>query len=301
MLDLQRLRYFVTVARHEHVARAAAELHISQSPLSRQIMQLESELGLALFTREKKRLKLTKQGRALWVDAERLLESEAAFARRAQALAGGGHGSVTIGYVAGAVHAGVLPRQLALARRRAPGLRIELKPLSSAAQVAAIVSGAIDLGYAHAKAPRDSGVATRLVHEEPFMLAVPKADAAYPRSSRDLAALSQLPLIMLPESASPGARGALLAALSAVGVTASVEIEAQDPVVLLRLVSAGVGFAVLQKSLQRLAPRDARFIPLPRRFGLRLEVHMLFGQASPLTALFGGPPQKAGPLPSSSA
>ena len=63
MLDLQQLRYFVAVAETENVGQAAELLHISQSPLSRQVQQLESRLGLTLFAREKKRLKLTPAGR----------------------------------------------------------------------------------------------------------------------------------------------------------------------------------------------------------------------------------------------
>ena len=100
MINLQRLRYFVVVARHQHVGRAAQELHVSQSPLSRQVLALESELGLALFTRERKRLKLTAAGQIFLADAERLLESAAALERRAGALGAGAQGSLTIGYVA---------------------------------------------------------------------------------------------------------------------------------------------------------------------------------------------------------
>ncbi|MFF1301245.1 LysR family transcriptional regulator, partial [Streptomyces sp. NPDC058296] len=62
MLDLRQLRYFIAVAETEHVGRAAERLHISQSPLSRQIAQLENKLGLTLFERTQQRIRLTRDG-----------------------------------------------------------------------------------------------------------------------------------------------------------------------------------------------------------------------------------------------
>ncbi len=63
MLDIRQLHYFVVVAEEEHVGRAAERLHISQSPLSRQIAQLEDKLGLVLFERSQQRIRLTSDGR----------------------------------------------------------------------------------------------------------------------------------------------------------------------------------------------------------------------------------------------
>ena len=71
MLDLRQLRYFIAVAEQENVGRAAELLHISQSPLSRQIRQLEDQLGVLLFERVKKRVRLTQEGRDLLGEAPR--------------------------------------------------------------------------------------------------------------------------------------------------------------------------------------------------------------------------------------
>jgi DNA-binding transcriptional LysR family regulator len=73
VIELRLLQSFVAVAETEHVGRAAERLHISQSPLSRQIRQLEDDLGLRLFDRERQRIRLTESGRWLLSEARELL------------------------------------------------------------------------------------------------------------------------------------------------------------------------------------------------------------------------------------
>ncbi|HHG1493210.1 LysR family transcriptional regulator, partial [Klebsiella pneumoniae] len=73
MIDLRQLKYFVVVAEEEHVGRAAERLHISQSPLSRQIAQLEERLGLMLFERNQQRIRLTADGQTFLAETRSLL------------------------------------------------------------------------------------------------------------------------------------------------------------------------------------------------------------------------------------
>lgn len=73
MLDIRQLHYFVAVAEEEHVGRAAERLHISQSPLSRQIAQLEEHLGLTLFERSQQRIRLTTDGRTFLSETQAFL------------------------------------------------------------------------------------------------------------------------------------------------------------------------------------------------------------------------------------
>jgi DNA-binding transcriptional LysR family regulator len=272
MIDLQRLRYFAAVARHQHVGRAARELHISQSPLSRQIIALEAELGLRLFTREKKRLRLTEHGRHLLGDAERLLEGASALERRAHSLAAGGSGRLIVGYVPAAVYTGVLPRELERLRRRAPSAVVELVPMRSAEQIAALETGAIDLGYAHSPAPRE-GFRSRLRAEEPFLLVAPRGGKMTFRERAT--SLRDQPFITLPESAAPRVRAEMLAACGRVGLGSAVGTEASEPMVVLALVAAGLGYAIVQESLRHVAPRTVQLVRLPARFGLRVQVHRL--------------------------
>lgn len=279
MIELERLRAFVTVARTQNVTRAAELLHVSQSPLSRQILALEDTLGVALFARERKRLRLTRAGRAFLADAEGLLRAAASVELRARAWAKGDAGHLTIGYVAGAIYAGVLVTALARLRRRAPRATLELRPMRSHEQMQALATGEIDVGYAYA--PGDDG---KLLAAEPFVLAVPRGERA--RSARLL--LAKLPLITLPEAFSPKGHAELLAACGRIGAQPEVRIEASDPAVVLTLVGAGLGVALVQSGLMRHAPRTIRFVRLPAAFALDVRIYRLVRpMASPVVAVLG--------------
>src|SRR5580704_6279279 len=127
MFELRLLRYFVAVAETEHVGKAAARLHISQSPLSRQIRQLEDLLGIQLFERERQRIKLTTAGRWLLGPARDLLARADLLVRDAHEARDGESGRIAIGFVSAALSTGVLPVALRRLRRERPKVQIALR------------------------------------------------------------------------------------------------------------------------------------------------------------------------------
>ncbi len=277
MLDLQQLRYFVAVAETENVGQAAQLLHISQSPLSRQLQQLESKLGLTLFTREKKRLRLTPAGRDFLVEARALLAHAQRLQQRAADVGRGKLGTLVVGYVAGAVHAGVIGKALQALQQQVPGARIQLRSLRSAEQFAALQRGELDLGYTYAAPPVETGLASCLLLEEPFLLAVPAGHA--------LATAQALDLNGQPLAAplSWQAREELLAACAKLGWAPDVRYEAADPAAALGLVAAGLGLAFVQKSLAPTAGPAVVLRELPEAFDLRVQIHVVHqGSPSPL-------------------
>lgn len=286
MLDLQQLRYFVAVADGEHVGRAAAQLHISQSPLSRRIQQLEASLGLALFERSKKRLRLTAAGRAFLADARALLAMAGKVEARAHERARGGAGTLVIGYVESAVHCGVLPDALRGFQRRAPDARVELRLLRSAQQIEALLDHRIDVGLAHRPAPAGSGLASALVADEPFVLCLPAA-SPLATGRLDPRRLQGMPFIALPHALAPAARAEFVAACERAGFTPDIRCEATEPSAVLRLVAAGAGCAVLQQSLGGKRAAGVRFRQMPPRFDQRLRVFRLTrADPGPLAARF---------------
>lgn len=279
MFDLQQLRYFVAVAETGHVGRAAERVHISQSPLSRQLQQLEARTGLDLFAREKKRLWLTAQGHEFLVEARRLLAQADRLAQHARDAAAGDEGTLVVAHVAAAVHAGVLATALRRFRLRAPRARLRLRAMRSAEQLQALREGAIDIGFAHAAADGDDLASTPLL-DEPFLLAVPPGHAlAAPRARLDLRRLDDEPFVSFDPVASPQAHARLISACAAAGFSPRIVQQAGDPLVALGLVHAGIGFAMVQQAVRRAAPEGVVLRRLPADFGWRLALHRVASAA----------------------
>jgi DNA-binding transcriptional LysR family regulator len=97
-MELRHLRYFVAVAGEESVTRAAARLHVSQPGLSRQIHDLEEELGFAILARSRKGVRLTEAGRVFWIDAQAILARVEEAVAAARSVASGKSGKFHVGY-----------------------------------------------------------------------------------------------------------------------------------------------------------------------------------------------------------
>ena len=129
MIDLRQLKYFVVVAEEEHVGRAAERLHISQSPLSRQIAQLEERLGLTLFERSQQRIRLTADGQTFLAETRSLLTHANRLESLGKRLGRGEDGGLCIGYIENAMHSGVLSTALRTLRVSRPNVHIALYSL----------------------------------------------------------------------------------------------------------------------------------------------------------------------------
>src|SRR2546430_17042688 len=124
-MELRHLRYFVAVAEEQNVTRAAARLHVSQPPLSRQIRDLEEELGVALFHHTAKALRLTEAGRVFLTEAQAVLRRTDEAVQTVKAVASGQRGEIHIGY-APSLTVEVLPRALRFFQEANPGVRVQL-------------------------------------------------------------------------------------------------------------------------------------------------------------------------------
>ena len=129
-MELRHLRYFVAVAKEQNVSRAAVRLHVSQPPLSRQIRNLEDELGIALFDHGAKAVRLTEAGRVFLTEARLILQRVEGAVQMAQEVAGGKRGEIHIGY-APSLTVELLPRALKYFRKSNPGVRVRLHDLST--------------------------------------------------------------------------------------------------------------------------------------------------------------------------
>ncbi|MEO3848112.1 LysR family transcriptional regulator [Streptomyces sp. B8F3] len=198
-MELRQLRYFVAVAEELHFGRAAARLGIAQPALSQQIRKLETDLGVELLTRNRRRVALSPAGAAFLPEAREAVARAAHAARVARRTAAGELGRLALGFVGSATDE-LLPRAMPALRARCPGLDVTLRELTSAEQVAALARGELDLGLLRPPSPLPAGLRTRLLTREPLVAALP-ADHRLARLPRLTAAdLRGEPFVRFPRS-----------------------------------------------------------------------------------------------------
>ena len=129
-MELRHLRYFVAVAEEQNVTRAAARLHVSQPPLSRQIRDLEAELGVSLFERSARSVRLTEAGRVFLIEAQAVLTRAEEATQTVKAIASGRRGEIHVGY-APSLTVELLPHALRAFQQQSPGVRVTLHDLST--------------------------------------------------------------------------------------------------------------------------------------------------------------------------
>ncbi|MCT7657981.1 LysR substrate-binding domain-containing protein [Mycobacterium deserti] len=165
MFSLARLSCFIAVAEELHFGRAAERLHMTQPPLSRQIQQLENELGVHLIDRTTRSVTLTPAGVAFLPDARRILQLAEGAAHTVKRIPAGDLGTVVVGFTAASAHA-VLPRLLDAARAKLPDVKLDLREMVTAAQIDGLMTGELDLGMARPPLKRPGLVSRPLLHEQ---------------------------------------------------------------------------------------------------------------------------------------
>ncbi|MGW3634311.1 LysR substrate-binding domain-containing protein [Streptomyces sp. NPDC005122] len=252
MLDLRQLRYFVAVAEAEHVGRAAERLHMSQSPLSRQIAQLEKNLGLTLFERSQQRIRLTSDGRVFLTETRALLRHADRLENLGRRLGRGEEGGLCIGYVADAMHTGVLPAALRTLRDRRPGIHVALYDQESAEQFEGLRQRSLDIALVRTPPSGDDpDLDSAPLLRDPLLLVLPAGHPLAEREELTPDALDGQPWIAVGDAPDPAWRDTFVASCVASGFTPDIRLDAADPLTALGLVASGLGLALIQKSLVR--------------------------------------------------
>jgi|UniRef100_A0AAU3I8G4 DNA-binding transcriptional LysR family regulator len=252
MLDLRQLRYFVAVAEAEHVGRAAERLHISQSPLSRQIAQLEKNLGLTLFERSQQRIRLTSDGRVFLTEAHALLRHADRLENLGRRLGRGEEGGLCIGYVADAMHTGVLPSALRTLRDQRPGIHVALYDQESAEQFEGLRQRSLDIALVRTPPPEgDPDLDAAPLLRDPLLLALPERHPLALAEELTPGVLDGQPWIAVGDAQDPAWRDTFVASCVASGFTPDIRLDAADPLTALGLVASGLGLALIQRSMVR--------------------------------------------------
>ncbi len=218
-------------------------MHISQPPLSRQIKELEHELGTALFNRLGKRIELTEAGLFLKDEAKKLLEQASYIQRRVKIIGENPDIRIRIGYV-GSIMFSLFPELLAFLKGKMPGLAIDLFELSTEQQVDALCAGNIDLGFLR------SWVNTRRVRyetlgSETLSIVYPSSMQIHLEKRNVLKQFEHKPFISFLHSNAPGLFEVIMNICKTAGFAPHVTYEASQFFFIIRLVHAGLGWSIV--------------------------------------------------------
>jgi DNA-binding transcriptional LysR family regulator len=231
-----------------HFGRAAERLHLSQPPLSQQIRQLETELGVALFHRTKRHVELTDAGR-MFVEEARVILAHAAHASNLALRVNQGEvGQLSIG-AAGPADAPIFVEILRAFARRHPQVRTVVRNMGSAEQARALSEGRLHVGFV-ALPIDEPDLATETVLRQPIVIALPRDHPLASRTRVPLHALANEPHIMFARRMGPRLYDAVLAACREAGFTMQIAHEVDNLHTACALVDAGLGVCFVPAGVQ---------------------------------------------------
>jgi DNA-binding transcriptional LysR family regulator len=262
-MELRHLRYFVGVGEEQHFGRAAERLHIAQPALSRQIQDLEKEIGFPLFDRLPRGVKLSAAGKLFLEDARRILGDVQEATRRAERVASGKAGTLRVGFVESISWHGIVPESFRRFRRIRPDAELTPVPMLSLAQVEAIRSGRLDAGFVVSLGTLGKELDQRPVARHGLVLAAPKGHHLARQAKLRLRDLNDLPFICFPRRANPAAYDRLMDACFRGGFKSlRIVQEADDHATILSLVACRLGIALVSDSAKWQCPRGVALLPV---------------------------------------
>jgi DNA-binding transcriptional LysR family regulator len=269
-VELRHLRYFAAVAEELHFGRAAQRLHIVQPALSKQIANLENELGVQLFHRTRRRVTITAAGRALYDEVRVILQRIERAVETAQMTATGQIGSLDLGFVGPAMWS-VLPRLLESHHRRLPDVRFRLSELSSVAQIAGLRNGTLDAGFVRLPLHDYDDIEFTVLLREPFVVTLQESHPAAASRSVDLAQLAAEPFIFVPRRVEPGFYDRCIALCQSYGFSPNIVEEGTGPTAICGMVATGLGITLSPASILN-APWPGVVFRELSKLGLELEL-----------------------------
>ncbi|MFC4117930.1 LysR family transcriptional regulator [Nonomuraea zeae] len=287
-MNLHQLRYAIALAEELNFSRAALRDGVRQPPFSQQIGKLEEELGVRLFERTTRQVRLTPAGEAFVAEARASLTHAALAAESARRVGRGEAGRLVVGFVGSAANF-TLPKVLRHFRTRYPSVHVELRELPTAQQAEQLRQGLLDVGLLHAPL---AGLAaevltTRTVALELLLAALHADHRQAACRSLSMSALATDPFVMFPRRYGPALYDQITALARAAGFQPRIVQEAVQMQTIVGLVAAGIGVSIVPASLARQRRADVAFRPLaPAARGATLDVAWRTGDPNPMVHNF---------------
>jgi len=248
------------VANELHFGRAAEKLHIAQPPLSKQIQDLEVELGFELFIRTKRSVALTPAGQAFSIEVTQIFQQLDRAIDIGRKTSRGELGQISIGFVGSATY-NILPLMLQQFRYRYPNVQIELHELTTDRQLIWLREGRIDIGLIRPPiiAP---DLASQVIFQESLVVALPINHHLAGADFIELASLAVEPFILFPRELAPGLYDPIIASCQAAGFSPQVVQECIQMQTIVSLVSANMGVSILPESIQEAQRHGVVYQPI---------------------------------------
>jgi DNA-binding transcriptional LysR family regulator len=243
MMNLRQLECFKVLAEELNFTRAAEKLHMAQPPLSRQVKLLEESLGVILFERTKRMVRLTTEGEYLKSEIGQTFRQLDQVKAHLTQIREGRSGILSVGYVGAAMHS-VLPAILKKFSSRYAGVQLRLHEMDNTQQVEALKKGTLDIGFIRSRM-NDETIALHPVFEESFSLVVPKTINLRSVKPDGLKALAELPFIGFPMACAPDMVKSIYSILQKLKLTPAHTHESSQINSIMRMAEAGMGYSIL--------------------------------------------------------
>lgn len=259
-MDFRQLRYFVAVAEEANIGRAALRLHISQPPLTRQIQQIEEEMGVRLFNRTPRGVGLTDAGALLLGEARNLLALFEQATERVKRAGQGQLGRIDIAIFGSAI-LDFIPKLMLTFRQLHPDVRVLLHNMTKTEQIEALRQRRITVGFNRIleEAP---DIKAELVMTEPLFVAVNRHHSLSREREIPLRALAEMPLVLFPTGPRPSFIDRVFEMCREEGFEPWVVQEVGDAVTGVALVGGGLGMCIVPESATNLRLPGVMFRPL---------------------------------------
>lgn len=277
-MELRHLRYFRAIGREEHFGRAAVALRVAQPALTRQIRDLETELGVELFERLPRGVRLSSAGRAFLEEVEEILAQVDRAVDRARRMGSGHLGTIRVGLSEIIAAYDFISHGLLHFRENEPSVVLELRALGSMNQIAALKEGTLDVGLvydAHIDERDADGLERITLGTGETMLAVHESHRLAGRTSIAMADIAEEPVLGPARSTAPGYYDRLMAACARTGNAPRFVQECTTNSILYSLVAVGMGVGFVTAARPMSPAPNIRLIPIAD-LGLTFEVQLVW-------------------------
>ncbi|WP_235943015.1 LysR family transcriptional regulator [[Ochrobactrum] soli] len=282
-MDLRQIRYFIAVAEDEHFGRASERIHIAQPALSRQVQLLEAELGVTLFDRLPRGVRLSAAGRTFRDHCREILVDLSHAVSEAQSVARGESGMLKLGFIEVAAWSGVIPETIMEFRSSSPGVSLVLSAMTSLDQIEAIYDGRIDAGFLY-NPPADPLLTIKPITRHSVLLAVPVNSEFAGRKSVNVSELAGQRMIQFHRRESPAYYDEMHRGLFQAGVAVDVVHEAENEAEMLALVTTGLGNALVNECQKWRKPLGVELLPVDG-LDVGLNLALVYGASQSVPAL----------------